>query len=313
MVAKTVELTSDEQVVRAKELYHRLITPDIEMANWDRVVAIDTQSEDFEIGDNMQEVFRRLKDRQPQGRILSFLVGGVGNRRGRGPVKSPAVVAAERKSAEISAAVIGRGHAIYDRRIRPELESENRGQFVAIDVNSEQFEIGDDLIEICRRLRARQPDAQVALIRIGGGGIDRLGYHPHRGRVMIQGAINARFEPALTLTLLDQADNPLLIDASIDTGFSGFVALPPALVVHLALPTAGPGNLTLAGGLVVRRDYYHLRLEWDGFVHTVFAVELDGEPLIGMSLLRNYRVEFDAIVGGDVTVTPSPSPRPAAP
>lgn len=123
---------------------------------------------------------------------------------------------------------------------------------------------------------------------------------------MIRGAMNAAFEPALSLVLLDPADSPLLIDAAIDTGFSGFLALPPALVVQLALPQSQFGRLVMADGSSVRCVYYEARVEWDGAIRTVQAAELPGTPLVGMQFLRNHRVTFDAVRGGDVTVEPIP-------
>jgi hypothetical protein len=77
--------------------------------------------------------------------------------------------------------VLERGQPIYDRLIRPKLEAEHRGRLVGIDVESEQYEIGDDTLEVCDRLRSRRPNALIALIRIGGGPVDRIGYSPPRG------------------------------------------------------------------------------------------------------------------------------------
>jgi hypothetical protein len=64
---------------------------------------------------------------------------------------------------------------IYKRVVVPTLQDENREKIVAIDVDSEDFEIGGDLIEICRILRSRRPNATVCGFRLGGGAIDRIG------------------------------------------------------------------------------------------------------------------------------------------
>jgi hypothetical protein len=72
--------------------------------------------------------------------------------------------------------VMDRAEAIYDRLIRPTLEGANIGKLIAIDVNSEEFEIGDDLITISDRLRERRPDAEIGAIRIGIGPVYRLGW-----------------------------------------------------------------------------------------------------------------------------------------
>ena len=64
---------------------------------------------------------------------------------------------------------------IYMRIIIPTLQEENSEKIVAIDVDSEDFEIGDDLIQIVRALRVRRPHATVCGFRLGGGAIDRIG------------------------------------------------------------------------------------------------------------------------------------------
>jgi clan AA aspartic protease len=123
---------------------------------------------------------------------------------------------------------------------------------------------------------------------------------------MVRGGVNARLEPVLSLTLLDPADSPLLIDAAIDTGFSGYLALPPLVIVQLALPRLGPGTLTMADASSIPCTYYEARVEWEGAIRTVQAIELNGDPLIGIRLLLGHRLTIDAVLGGDVTIEPLP-------
>lgn len=60
-----------------------------------------------------------------------------------------------------------RGVAIYDAKLRSILEPQFRGQFVAIDVESGDYEVADDADAASDRLWARRPDAQVLVERIG--------------------------------------------------------------------------------------------------------------------------------------------------
>jgi hypothetical protein len=71
----------EQHAKQARELYRRLISPEMEAANLDRLVSFDTDSEDFEIGDDLIEVVHRLRARRPTARVFSFRVGG-----GGGPV-----------------------------------------------------------------------------------------------------------------------------------------------------------------------------------------------------------------------------------
>ena len=54
-----------------------------------------------------------------------------------------------------------RGQAIYEKRVRPQVEEGNTGRVVAIDVETEEFEVADDPIAASDRLFARCPGATV--------------------------------------------------------------------------------------------------------------------------------------------------------
>jgi hypothetical protein len=60
-----------------------------------------------------------------------------------------------------------RGVAIYDSKLRSILEPKFHGQFVAIDVETEDYEVADEADAASDRLWARRPDAQVLVERIG--------------------------------------------------------------------------------------------------------------------------------------------------
>jgi len=64
---------------------------------------------------------------------------------------------------------------IYTRVIVPTLKDENPAKIVAIDVETEDYEIGDDLLAVCQSLKARRPHANIHGFRLGGGAIDRFG------------------------------------------------------------------------------------------------------------------------------------------
>ena len=68
-----------------------------------------------------------------------------------------------------------RGQAIYEQRVRPKVEEGNRGRIVAIDIETGEFEVGDDPLAASDQLFARCPDAQPWLVRIGHRTLHRLG------------------------------------------------------------------------------------------------------------------------------------------
>ena len=60
------------------------------------------------------------------------------------------------------------GDEIYERDIRPQVEADHHGEYVAIDVDSGSWAISDDLRAAVRRLRAQRPGAiDVWLLRVG--------------------------------------------------------------------------------------------------------------------------------------------------
>ena len=68
-----------------------------------------------------------------------------------------------------------RGDAIYDNDIRPHLKNEDAGKFVAIDIATGAYEIDEDELEAGKRLRARVPEAQIWIVRVGSRYVHRFG------------------------------------------------------------------------------------------------------------------------------------------
>ena len=68
-----------------------------------------------------------------------------------------------------------RGEAIYEERVKPQVEKGNLGRIVAIDVHTGDFEVGDDTLAASDRLLARCPDAQAWFVRIGHRAVHSFG------------------------------------------------------------------------------------------------------------------------------------------
>lgn len=73
------------------------------------------------------------------------------------------------------------GRELYEQQIRPQVEVGNHGRIVAIDIETEAFELADDGLTAAQRLLSSNPDAQIWCERIGHRGVHRLGFHAHRG------------------------------------------------------------------------------------------------------------------------------------
>jgi hypothetical protein len=65
-----------------------------------------------------------------------------------------------------------RGKGLYERRVRKKVEvgGANEGRFLAIDVESGDYEVAEDALGAGAGLRRRRPDATVYLMRVGRPG-----------------------------------------------------------------------------------------------------------------------------------------------
>jgi predicted aspartyl protease len=124
--------------------------------------------------------------------------------------------------------------------------------------------------------------------------------------MMIQGTVGACLEARITLNLLDAMDSAVALSVTIDTAFSGFLALPPSVIAHLGLPSLGVHPVILVDGSTIARTNYEARVEWKETVRTVRVIEMDGDPLVGINFLWGQRLTIDIIVGGPVTIEPIP-------
>ena len=60
-----------------------------------------------------------------------------------------------------------RGDAIYEKDILPKVAAKDVGKFLAIDIETSEYEIAADEMKAGNTLRARLPEAQIWMVRIG--------------------------------------------------------------------------------------------------------------------------------------------------
>lgn len=74
-----------------------------------------------------------------------------------------------------------RGDEIYAQQVRPQVEANNQGKIVAIDIETGAYALDETAVAASRRLLAQQPDAEVWLVRIGHRALHRIGARPAEG------------------------------------------------------------------------------------------------------------------------------------
>jgi len=119
---------------------------------------------------------------------------------------------------------------------------------------------------------------------------------------MMQGYVNKSCEATILVVVRNNAKLKS-INAVIDTGFTGFLSLPNDIITELELPWSYRDRGTLGDGSEVLFDIYDAVAIWDGKSQEIEVNSAETDPLIGMSMLRGYRLQVDTIEGGLVIVT----------
>ncbi|MCY4625301.1 MAG: clan AA aspartic protease [Chloroflexi bacterium] len=95
---------------------------------------------------------------------------------------------------------------------------------------------------------------------------------------MILGVVNAAHEAVVALSLQGPAGHSQDIEAVVDTGYSGFLTLPAALVAELELPFAYIGQAFLANDDEVSFDVHDVTVLWDGKARRIEADATGSTP-----------------------------------
>jgi hypothetical protein len=68
-----------------------------------------------------------------------------------------------------------RGQALYESSIRQQVEADNEGKIVAIDIETGDFEVNETVMKATDQLFERQPNAQPWTLRIGHSAVYHFG------------------------------------------------------------------------------------------------------------------------------------------
>jgi clan AA aspartic protease len=118
---------------------------------------------------------------------------------------------------------------------------------------------------------------------------------------MIVGIVLAR-QPLIRLIIRGFRGRQQEIEAVVDTGYTGWLTLPPTVIAELDLRWRTFGRGTLADGSVSLFDVYQAKVVWDQRVRSVFVDEFDATPLVGMALLRGFEFRMLVRARGKVTI-----------
>ena len=119
---------------------------------------------------------------------------------------------------------------------------------------------------------------------------------------MIQGVVNDAYEAVVALSLQGPEGQAQDIEAVIDTGYSGYLTLPTAVVTGMGLPFAYIGRAYLANDDEVTFDVHDATVLWDGEPRHIKADATGSTPLVGMLLLNRHNLSIEVEHGGRVVI-----------
>ena len=106
----------------------------------------------------------------------------------------------------------------------------------------------------------------------------------------------------MRLTVNDVHGQPYEIDTVVDTGFDGWLTLPPHFIATLGLTWKRFGHAILADGSHILTNVYEATVQWDGQQIPLAVDEADAVPLVGMSLMYGYELLIPILDGSTFTL-----------
>ena len=181
--------TLSEALLRVKTFYDAELRAKLEPEQNGKYIVIDGESLDYEVDDNMTVASVHLRDRRPDGEMLSFAIGfdsvarggpwpgdydggaADGESNGHRDKESSTHRAIKRSFASLQA------EEYYNAELRAKLEPAHNGEFILIDPASLDYEVDSDPIAATVHLRDRQPNGEWIIFRIGDTDSERSALH----------------------------------------------------------------------------------------------------------------------------------------
>ncbi|MFN7511446.1 clan AA aspartic protease [Microcystis sp.] len=121
---------------------------------------------------------------------------------------------------------------------------------------------------------------------------------------MMMGSVNSRREAIIQFVVLGENHQRQAIKAVIDTGYTGFLTLPSAIITTLGLTWYMQEEGILDDGSLCMFNVFETTVIWDGQIKSIEINESETDPLVGMGLLDGYELNIQGFAGGLVTIKP---------
>ena len=123
---------------------------------------------------------------------------------------------------------------------------------------------------------------------------------------MISGIVTEDLDLLVTIEIFDGNGVLRSLEAVLDTGFNGDLALPRDVILELGLAYRGKLSWILATGQEETMSNYDGAVSWHGQSRDVEVVETASESILGMALVIGSKLTVDARIGGEVLIEENP-------
>ena len=120
---------------------------------------------------------------------------------------------------------------------------------------------------------------------------------------MILGRVNADREAVVQIVVLNESKQTRVVNAVIDTGYTGDLMLPRDTIEALQLSLRGVQEATLGDDSVAIFEIYTSSVIWDGTIRKVEINASEVSALIGMGLIENFKLEIEGKLDGQVRLS----------
>ena len=119
---------------------------------------------------------------------------------------------------------------------------------------------------------------------------------------MIRGELTDRLQPIIALEISTGDGQFQPVDTLMDTGFSGYMTLPPDRVARLGLEHVELIPVVLAGDRQTQVSAHKGYVNWFGRELRIDVLAMEGQPLIGMKLLEDCKITLHVRSGAEVVI-----------
>jgi clan AA aspartic protease len=118
---------------------------------------------------------------------------------------------------------------------------------------------------------------------------------------VISGTV-VNLQPQIGIILCLPGNPNIEIKCVVDTGFEGFLTLPPTAILELGLAYVTRIKANLADNSNISTNVYLATILWNSRVRDIVVLAMGHRPLIGTALLEDYHLSIDFYEGGTVLV-----------